>query len=343
MFITSGKYYYSRGSVLVIVMIVVSAMTIVAFGLAYQTRIEMRLSKSSSQETKVWYLALSGIEACKAILSSKELTAGRTAKICRFYSVKECSGLFEQIKSLIDRNGEVAFWLKDENSFLDMNKSDSSVWEKLPGFTKEKRTCIMDWIDADSDTSSDGAEADYYEQLNSSYNCKNRPLVCLKELLFIKNISRSDHIGSILNGDIINADDIKIILNGEPTHQIPCINRFTVFGQEKINLNTVSTEILSALPGLDQQASNIISAFREGPDGLSSTDDDRVFETPEDILKLEGLTDLQKELLTQYCCFNSDTFRIFSCAKVTGQTCFLMATIKMTENKPQIISMERLL
>jgi len=342
--ITSEKFYSRRkGSVLILVLIVISAMTIVAFGLAYQTRIEMRLSKSSSQQVILRNLALSGLELCKAVLAEKELTAERTARLCRFYPPKDNRIFFEQLKVPLVQDIQIVLWIKDEASFLDLNKSNSAVWENLPDFSRDKRACIMDWIDTDSDINPDGAENDYYETLEPPYNCKNASLICIKELLFVKNIARSDYLGSFSIDKIVNSDDIELFLYKDSEQQSPLINTFTTCGQEKVNINTVSVAILSILPGLDQKAANIVSAFRAGPDGVQNTDDDRVFEKPEDIIKIEDLTELQKELLNQYCCFNSDTFRAFSYAKINQQVCFLMATVRVTENKPQIICVERLL
>ena len=340
----SEKYYSCRnGSVLVLVLIVISSMTIIAFGLAFQTRIEMRLSKSSSQAAILRNLALSGLEAAKAVLSEKELTAEQTARVCRFYPAKDNLKLFEQLKLPLDEDIWIVFWIKDESSFLDINKSNSAIWENLPAFSRDKRACILDWIDADSDTNPDSAETDYYERLGTPYVCKNASLVCLKELLLVKNITRDDYLGNIFKDEFLSPDDIELLLSKDSMRQLPFINTFTVFGQEKLNINTVSGTIFSILPGLDLQAANIVLAYRSGPDGSENTDDDRFFEKAENILQIEGLTELQKELLRQYCCFNSDMFRVFSLAKKDRQICFLMATIKVSESKPEVICVERLL
>lgn len=344
MYKPSEKHYsFHKGSVLVLVLIVISAMTIVAFGLAYQTRIEIRLSKSSSQQAILRNLTLSGIEAAKAILSEKELSAEQTASVCRFYSTADNRKLFEQLKLPLDENIQLVFWIRDESSLLDLNKSNPAIWENLPDFTRDKSACILDWIDADSDTNPDGAEIDYYERLDPDYICKDAPIVCLKELLFVKNITRDDYLGNLLQEEIINPDDIEFLLYEDSGQQLPLINTFTTFGQQTVNINTVSGSILSILPGLDWQAADIVLTHRSGPDGAENTDDDRFFETAEDILEIEGLTELQKELLTQYCSFNSDTFRVFSLAEKNRQICLLMATVTAAEDKSQVICVERLL
>ena len=344
LYINSMKYRcYRQGSVLVFVLIVISCMTIIAFGMAYQTRIEMRLSKSSSQQTKIWYLALAGLQSCKAILAQSELSPEQTAKVCRFYSANDNGKLFEQLKLRSDEGIQLICWIRDENGFLDLNKSDSASWENLSGFTRDKRACILDWKDPDSDTNPDGAETDFYERLEPSYSCKNASLISLKELLFVKNITRDDYLGSILKDNLTNSDDTKILFDEDLTQPSPFIDLFTVYGRDKVNINTVSAEILSALPDLDQQTADVVLAFRAGPDGQEHTDDDVIIENTEDISQIEDLTELQIELLGQYCCFNSSLFRVFCYAKVNTQSCFLMATIKAAGNKPRIISVERLL
>jgi len=339
-----AKYVRCRNaSVLVLVLIVISAMTIVAFGLAYQTRIEIRLSKSSSEQAILQNLALSGLEAAKAILSEKQLTAGQTARVCRYYPADNNKSLFEQLKLTLDEKIQIDFWIEDESAFLDLNKSDSAVWENLPSFSRDKRACILDWIDTDFDTNPDGAEADYYERLGTPYNCKNASLLCLKELLFIKNITRGEYLGGLLTKITIYPDDIEQLFCNDLDQQVPFVNIFTTFGREKININTVSSRILSILPGFDQQATDVVLAYRSGPDGTERTDDDRIFEKNEDILLIEGLTELQKELLDQYCCFNSDTFRVFSLARNDHRVYLLMAVVKVVENESQVICVERLL
>jgi len=112
---------------------------------------------------------------------------------------------------------------------------------------------------------------------------------------------------------------------------------------DKVNINTASSAILSALAGLDSQAINVILNYRTGPDAKAGTDDDNYIESAESLPEIEGLTELQIELLGQYCCFSSSFFRIYSSAKVQKNRCVLMSTVEITQNKPKIVSTERLL
>ena len=101
---------------------------------------------------------------------------------------------------------------------------------------------------------------------------------------------------------------------------------------------------MSGLPGLDDEAAEFVSFYLAGPDGQFETDDDTCCASSDDIANVEGLTELQVELLEQYCCFESGYFRVFSSAGLKNPfECCLMATLNCTESKPRIVSLERLL
>jgi len=339
--------FYRRASVLVFVLIVVSSLTIIAISLAYRTRIEIKLAHASSERTKTYYLALAGLERCRALLTQQELTAESTARMCWFSTTSDKEKLFEGLKTQPDQRLLLVYGIKDELSYLDLNKSDSATWENSGCISRQQRASILDWTDPDSDTNPDGAETDFYEYLEPPYVCKNAPFICLKELMFVKDITYDNYLGSILNEEsnreIKSFEDIQYLFNSIITDSSSLVNLFTVYGDGKVNINTVSGEILSALPGLEQESVNTILLYRSGSDGRSGTDDDVCIENAGVILQIEGLTELQAELLQQYCCFTSDTFRVFSYSKIENYSCFLMATVKITDNKPQILTLERLL
>jgi type II secretory pathway component PulK len=333
----------SQGSVLVLVLVVISFMTAIAFGLAYQTRIEIRLSNAAAQRARTLYLAQSGIELCKAVLAAGELSPEQAAGVCGIYPANDNMKLFEQLEETSSPQPQLVCWIADENAMLDLNKSDSASWENLDGFSRDWRASLLDWKDADSDTNPGGAETDYYEQMQTPYACKNAPFVFLKEVLLVKDIDRQAYIGDIATAKLDNAETLYTFIEESAAWQTSFVNRFTVHGGEKININTVSGEILAAMPGLDGQAGETVAAFRAGPDGFRGTDDDMTIRDANDISLIEGLTELQAELLGQYCCFNSDTFRVFSYARLSAASCLLMATVKVTEGNPVVLCAERLL
>lgn len=76
------------------------------------------------------------------------------------------------------------FGLTDEGGKLNLNTTTADELNRLPPLTSDVVDAIIDWIDPDSDTSTQGAESDYYQPLG--YTAKNGPLETVEELMLVK-------------------------------------------------------------------------------------------------------------------------------------------------------------
>jgi hypothetical protein len=337
--------------VLVLVLIVVSSVTAVAVGLAYRCRIEMRLAWSNAQRTRDYYLALGGVERIKALMGQEECSPAVIARICQFNGTAKDEGLFEQLKDYdVTESKYLAYCLRDELGHLNVNKSDPASWENLDILSRQCRAGILDWTDADDETGPDGAETDYYQRLEPSYVSKNMPCIALRELLFSRGMTYAAYVGEDINRNLVLESNERDGLlspppdNGDSVLQMGLVDIFTVYGDGRININTAPAVVLAALPGLDSEAADIILSHRAGPDRRPGTGDDVGLTSAEEIAEVEGLTELQTELLRQYCCFDSGYFRIFSCAgRGDSFECCLMATVSLTEDELRVVCLERLL
>ncbi|MHC4156036.1 MAG: hypothetical protein ACYST6_14100, partial [Planctomycetota bacterium] len=140
-----------HGSALVLVLIIVSSLTVISVGLAFRTRIEMKLAWSSARRTQAYYLALGGIERIKALIGQEqELSPAVLARICQFSATAKEEGLFEQIKGRNGNDSEfLTYSLTDEQGYLNVNKSDPAGWENLEVISRELRAAMLDWMDPD--------------------------------------------------------------------------------------------------------------------------------------------------------------------------------------------------
>jgi general secretion pathway protein K len=341
-----------HGSALVLVLIVVSSLTVISVGLAYRTRIEMKLAQSDARRTQAYYLALGGVERIKALISQEqELSPAVLARICQFSATAKEERLFEQIKGGHGNDSEfLTYSLRDEQGYLNVNKSDPACWENLEVISRELRAAMLDWMDPDDDTNPDGAETDFYQRLESPYVAKNKPCVTLKELLFSRAMTWAMYTGEDFNRDSFLDDNERDGLfrlppdNEDSILQPGLVDIFTVYGGAKVNVNTAPRAVLAALPGLDAGVADIILSHRAGPDRRAGTEDDAGLAGAEEIARVEGLTEQQVELLQQYCCFGSEYFRIFSSAGLEDSfECCLLAVLVYAEGKGLILSVERLL
>lgn len=349
--IDSKNEIHSQGSILVIVLMVLSSITILSVGLAYRTQIEMHLVFAEAQRIQTYYLALGGIERIKVMLSQEELSPSTVARICQFTNTAEEENLFEQLEDYnLQQNKLLTYSLRDEQGYLNLNHSDPASWSNIDGLTEEFCASILDWMDEDCDISPDGAETDYYQRFEPPYISKDATLNTLKEMLYVKGVIRQLYTGEDLNRNYYLDDNERdgfsqIPFDNEDSRLDPgLVDIFTVYGEGEININTTNQLILSALPGLDNQTAELLLDHKAGPDWKLGTEDDVCYTSSEDFVDVEGLTELQISLLQEYCCFDSEYFRIFSSAGLNNSIqCCLMATVKFEDSQPQILYLERLL
>lgn len=311
---------------MVLVLIILSGMVIISGAMTYRTQLDMKMAQSYAQRTKAYYLALGGIERVRAHLTQKEITPANMTYICSLNTTAQAEKLFEFQGEPDGPDSSLWYCLRDELGYFNLNNSNPTCWEQFEGLEKSHCAAILDWQDDDDDISSEGVESDYYQQLEPPYIAKNSDISFLKELLFIKDIDMKLYVGN---------DDNPLDLG--------LVDIFTVHGNGKININTASGTILAALPGLDEDVAQTVISYRSGPDGQEGTQDDIGFESANDLTKLEELTELQRELLGQYSCFDSRFFRIFSRSSLSGHIeCSLMATVRYSDNDIELITLERL-
>ncbi len=338
------------GTILILVLMVLSSMTALSLGLAYRTRIELRLAQAHAQRAQAHYLALGGIERVKALLAGTELSAQTMPAICAFAATAREEGLFEEVPEFeTEVRATLACFVRDELSYFNLNRSDPAAWENLGIFDRGYVAAILDWIDADDDTGPGGAEMDYYSRLPTPYAARNAPCTALKELLLIKDTTREFYLGGIPYRGLLLSAGASEPRSLPPAYEEAAartglLDVFTVYGDGKLNINTVAPAILAALPGLDGAVADAVAAWQAGPDGYPGTEDDGSAAAAADLEKIDGLTEQQLELVTEYCCFESQFIRVFSYAGTAGRSDYcLMATIYTGDEEPQVLYVERLL
>lgn len=106
----------------------------------------------------------------------------------------------------------------------------------IPGMTYELADAILDFIDDDETSRTNGCESEYYNGLQPSYSSKNSPLESLDELLLVRGVSSEYLYGEDFNrnglldpnendGDVTwppdNADGVAVRLVRLPQRSWP--------------------------------------------------------------------------------------------------------------------------
>ena len=337
------------GTILILVLVVLVSLTALTMGLAYRTQIDIQLAQTNANRVKAYWLALGGIERALALLSIEELTEQQVVLKSRFPGSAQQERLFEQLPH--DTQGEqLLYSIRDEQALFNVNGQFADRFEFLAGRTHAAQ--ILDWIDPDHESlGTDGAESDHYLSQAVPYVAGNQPVQTLKELLYLKDIAYPDYAGEDHNRNLLLDDSERDgnvtapLDNGDNVLDVGLLELFTVYGSDRINLNTASFPVLNAIGGLDDPpVAECLDMHRVGLDGQFGTEDDVIFTKPEDLV-LEGLTETQQSILqdTSKFCFTSEYFRLFSYAQSDKTTsCSLMASVHCGKEGPSIICLERL-
>jgi hypothetical protein len=149
----------------------------------------------------------------------------------------------------------------------------------LPGMTLEVSEAIFDWIDEDDDQRENGAENEIYQALNPPYECKNKPLETLDELLLVRGITPQLLFGEDANRNGLldpNENDGPLtppIDNADGMLDRGWAAYLTVHSRElnlqpdrtlriDVNKNTLDTLYDSLTDALNEDAAKFIVAYR---------------------------------------------------------------------------------
>jgi general secretion pathway protein K len=126
---------------------------------------------------------------------------------------------------------------------------------------------IKDWIDKDEDiiTGLNGAESDYYEELDPPYACRNAPFDDLSEVRLVRGITPEVFDGF---GGAGGLGHYITVYGEEKTKD----NRFNFPG--KININTAELPVLTVLlPSESEDFAELLIEYREAVSGTQYTHD----------------------------------------------------------------------
>ena len=272
-----------RGSILMLVLWSLCLLTAFAVILGYEVRQKASLIKRLDERDRCRFIAEA--VAKKAISELKKeqvksydsLNDKWSNNPAAFKDISVGGGTVDVSYNYTDTpsgNPEVRYGLVDEeskiniNSINDANKADMlQMLQRLfmlvlnynEAQAQELAASIIDWRDADNALTRPcgSAEDSYYLSLPYPYKAKNAALEVLEELLLVKGMDEN------IFGKIRNY--------------------VTIYGDGRININTASKVVLSAL-GLSEDIINKIVAFRAGEDGITGTADDNVFNQGSDIV-----------------------------------------------------------
>ena len=241
------------GIALILVLLVVSALSVLILNLNYTTRINLHLAENFRDDIRAYFLIRGAIEAAIYWLE-EDMNPIDYDAICDAGDMNcdnewsldnegvEIGGGMVKLK-IRDEDGKV--WVNDTQNLFNDNPAQNKYMTLLNRLETnlqlepEVFDSIQDWIDTNPDVHNDGAEEDFYNSLDEPYEIRNGPLLDISELMLIKGIDRT-------------------LYETGPTEFTNPVGLKTLFrtvgekNKHKINVNTAPADVLSALgPSID--------------------------------------------------------------------------------------------
>ena len=246
-------YNKNGGVALILVIWIIVILVAIVAEFSYSMRTEINITKNFKEEEEAYQLALAGIELARA-----EIRA-----------VREMQGVFVNDKGVLifDKdvmepvrtrnlgNGSFEYIITDEDGKLDINTAAHEQLKYIftgSGLDTDEAAAIadsiIDWRDTNDLHMLNGAEEDYYRDLDEPYSCKDGPFDSIEELLLVKGMT-------------------KEILYGSKDTAV--LGAFTVNGSKKINVNTAPGVVIEAVMGVEA-ANSIMLQRAAGPVSVTS-------------------------------------------------------------------------
>lgn len=275
-----------KGLVLILVLVVITLLGVLVLEFSYLMRVEAVMAGNYADSIKAFYLARAGVNFGLFLIDKKDDPRYKER-------IKDLAGSVVTVPS---GSGETSFRVSDEGGKINVNylKKDGKLdrrrveamlelcdvlnkqYEK-PIFSYALVAALIDWVDEDDKVTvldfillgdREGAESDYYEDLEPSYQAKNAPFDTRGELLLVRGIDREVFYGREA---------------GEEGEVRAGLSKYvTVYGEGKININTAP---LAVLQGLDIEIDEVLAQ------DLIDERREREFKKIADIKNVEGITE----------------------------------------------------
>ncbi len=262
------RNHQQAGSVLIVVMWVMVAMSLLAMSFSASIRTEVDAARNAVDQKEAYYLSRAGIEyAIYKIIESQ--TAFAQLQRQREEGFQSLPPVLTGSVDLAMGRGNASVEIIDETGKINVNLAPNYLFYNLliaVGLDEQQADIITDsiedWRDRDDLHHLNGAESDYYQSLPEPHLAKNGPLDVPEELLLVRGITPEIYYGRKGTTE-----------SGEQVEYYGLQKYLTTFGNiNRINVNSAPVPVLAAVPGLDGEAANLIYSMRQEAPFLNVTE-----------------------------------------------------------------------
>ncbi|MFT5326036.1 MAG: type II secretory pathway component PulK [Planctomycetaceae bacterium] len=205
-----------RGSVLLLVLVVVSLLSFSAYSFSELMIAEYAATSATSDQIQTHALAESGVEAVADFLDGREQSNFEpTTSNAQLFRHQPLQTFHQQIGrySIVPRlpqpnDPQPVFGLVDESSKLNLNALPLEDHKRklsrkrllvLKGMTEQIADAILDWMDEDDEPSEFGVESSWYLSQTHPYRPAQQRLKSVEELLRVRGVTAAILFGEDTN------------------------------------------------------------------------------------------------------------------------------------------------
>ncbi|QTA80617.1 Type II secretion system protein, protein K [Desulfonema limicola] len=256
----------NRGIALFIVLWILVLLSVIAGEFCNAMRTGIFMTRNFKEETQAYYIAKAGLNIGISELMKNDPVFQKKAETDIKDQDEEIQWRVNAPIPFVDF-GEGAFQVKisNESGKININRADRNLMilllNKFELDDKDKNTIIdsiLDWRDKDDLHRLNGAENAYYQSLAQPYNAKNNDFDSIEELLLVKGISPEIFKGMRSMVTVYPKTDIENKPGQKQDEE--------KFDYNKININAVSSDVLSAFPLITEEHIQAINEFRQEKD-----------------------------------------------------------------------------
>ncbi len=337
------------GFAVLLVMVVITALSILAGALAIFMKVESQLAQNTNDSEDLYWAGRGGVErACwilamepPGVTSLKQKWAGGPG------DGPETNGPLINItlKGYPVGHAIVDLSMEEQESKFNINTADTPLLNQVlttmgadASDISVVSDSIQDWIDPDDATRPAGAESDYYQGLMPSYYAKNAPIDNIEELQLIKGITPEMFKGG--GGDPNSPFKHHHLGFGRAPGQAAeypfgLRDVFTPYSNGKVNLNTADVNVLSCIPNLDTNVAEAIKQLRNSEGGaMAGSGVLHDFNQLREVLPNPALI----QQIQRYCTFGGNTYKVTATARIGSNSQEFIAIIMRNGLRTQIVS-----
>jgi general secretion pathway protein K len=300
-----------KGFALILTLIVTALMVAALVELIHQVYVDISLSRGYRDGQQASLLAESGItggvKLLQLTLQGKKYTSLSDAWAAPI-KLDDETGAIEV--SVVEESGKINLngLVQPIGTVETFTQSALKRLGKRLQIPEEAWSALADWLDSNDQTSSNGAEASYYQTQKPPYAARNGKLASIAELSLVRGFT-PERIAALRPFVTVYADQPGAFVS-------------------QVNINTASKEVLAALDdGIDERmAERILEESRLKP-----------FLQPGDLSRIPG-ADTIFSRLTGKVSFNGRLFRIISIARVKETARTVEAVIRLSGAAPETLS-----